>query len=82
MQSSTTAPYSFSKKYILLSEYYTPTPVIASYMNYENRLFKHDFASEMMDMFPDLSLVDYKSIYHHDPVSPNDDCTWFLLKKN
>lgn len=74
--------YLFSKKYILLSEYYNPTPVAISYRNHENKLFKRDFAGEMMDMFPDLSLVDYKFIYHRDPVFPNDDCTWFLLKKN
>lgn len=74
--------YSFSKKYILLSEYYNPTPVAIPYRNHENKLFKRDFAGEMMDMFPDLSLRAYDFIYRRDPVFSVDDCTWFLLQKN
>lgn len=36
----------------------------------------------MLDMFPDLKLVDYRFIYHRDPVFPRDDSTWFLLEKS
>ncbi len=74
--------YSISKKYILLSEYYSPTPVTIPYRNHSDKLFKRDFAGEMLNMFPELRLVAYKFIYHRDPIFPKDDCTWFLLEKN
>lgn len=73
--------YKCSKKYICIAEYYNPTPVEINYRGYENRLFKRDFAGEMMDKFSDLELVDYGFVYHRDNNFPQDDITWFLLKK-
>lgn len=73
--------YHLSQKYILVNEYYNPSPVVISYRNHQNKLFKRDFAGEMLDMFPDLKLVAYNFIYHRDAVFPKDDCTWFLLEK-
>ena len=73
--------YHLSRQYILINEYYNPSPVAISYRNHQNKLFKRDFAGEMMDMFPDLKLVAYNFIYHRDTVFPKDDCTWFLLEK-
>ncbi|MBT5267076.1 MAG: pseudaminic acid biosynthesis-associated methylase [Rhodospirillaceae bacterium] len=70
-----------SARYICLSEYYNPTPVMVPYRGHENRLFKRDFAGEMMDRFPDLRLVDYGFQYHRDPNFPADDVTWFVLEK-
>jgi len=32
-------------------------------------------------MFVDLELVDYGFVYHRDPVFPQDDINWFLMKK-
>lgn len=73
--------YRFSSKYILISEYYNPTPVEVTYRGETGKLFKRDFAGEIMDLYPDLELLDYGFIYHRDRVFPKDDCTWFLLKK-
>jgi pseudaminic acid biosynthesis-associated methylase len=73
--------YSCSSKYILVAEYYNPVPVTVPYRGHGERLFKRDFAGEMLDRFPDLSLVDYGFIYHRDPAFPLDDLTWFLLQK-
>ena len=73
--------YACSGKYICIAEYYNPTPVAISYRGHENRLFKRDFAGEMLDKFPDLELVDYGFAYHRDNNLPQDDITWFLLKK-
>ncbi|MCM1495272.1 MAG: hypothetical protein NC089_05670 [Bacteroides sp.] len=73
--------YHTSKKYILISEYYNPTPVEVNYRGYEQRLFKRDFAGEFLDMFPDCILVDYGFIYHRDNNFPMDDGTWFLIQK-
>jgi len=73
--------YETSRKYICVAEYYNPTPVEISYRGFSDRLFKRDFAGEMLDAYPDLELVDYGFSYHRDPVFPQDDITWFLLKK-
>lgn len=70
-----------SRKWILVSEYYNPTPMALPYRGHEDRLFKRDFAGEMLDRFPDLSLTSYGFVYHRDPLFPQDDITWFLLQK-
>jgi spore coat polysaccharide biosynthesis protein SpsF len=73
--------YECSSRYIMLSEYYNPVPVEVEYRGHTKRLFKRDFAGDLMDAFPDLQLVDYGFVYHKDPVHPQDDMTWFLLEK-
>jgi len=73
--------YTASGRLIALAEYYNPTPVEVSYRGHQGRLFKRDFAGEMLDRFPDLRLVDYGFQYHRDPNFPADDATWFLLEK-
>lgn len=73
--------YEFSCKYIIICEYYNPTPVEVTYRGHLSKLFKRDFAGEMLDMFPDLELVDYGFVYHRDHNFPMDDGTWFLLQK-
>lgn len=70
-----------AKKYILVCEYYNPSPVMISYRGHENRLFKRDFAGEILAAYPELKLVDYGFAYRHDPNFPQDDTTWFLLEK-
>ncbi len=66
---------------ILICEYYNPSPVAINYRGYSDRLFKRDFAGEMMDMFTDLKLIDYGFVYHRDSVFPQDDINWFLMQK-
>ena len=73
--------YETSNHYICLAEYYNPSPVEVPYRGYTERLFKRDFAGEMMDRFPDLKLIDYGFSYHRDNNFPQDDITWFLLEK-
>jgi pseudaminic acid biosynthesis-associated methylase len=73
--------YGAASKYILLSEYYNPTPVAVSYRGHENRLFKRDFAGELMDRYRDVRLLDYGFVYHRDPNFRQDDMNWFLLGK-
>ena len=73
--------YKYSKKYILVSEYYNPTPVEVPYRGNSDRLFKRDFAGELMDKYSDLELIDYGFAYHRDNNFPEDDATWFLLEK-
>ncbi len=71
-----------SARYICLAEYYNPTPVAVPYRGHDDRLFKRDFAGEMIKRFPDLRLVDYGFVYHGDPNFAGDDFNWFLLEKD
>lgn len=72
--------YQWSSKYILIAEYYNPTPIQIDYRGHKNKLFKRDFAGEILDKFPDLKLLDYGFAYHRSNF-PQDDITWFLLEK-
>lgn len=74
--------YAASKRYILIGEYYNPTPVAINYRGHTDRLFKRDFCGEMLDKFDDLRLVDYGFAYKKDPAFSQDDITWFLLEKS
>ncbi|HEV8017071.1 MAG TPA: pseudaminic acid biosynthesis-associated methylase [Steroidobacteraceae bacterium] len=74
--------YQASARYIAVSEYYNPVPVEVSYRGHAHRLFKRDFAGDLLTAYPDLRLVDYGFMYHRDPVFPDDDATWFLLEKS
>jgi spore coat polysaccharide biosynthesis protein SpsF len=73
--------YESSNKYILICEYYNSSPTIINYRGHDDRLFKRDFAGEMLDAYSDLSLVDYGFSYKRDKAFPQDDITWFLLEK-
>lgn len=73
--------HALSNKYVTLIEYYNPVPVEVSYRGHSGKLFKRDFAGEMLDRFSDLRLVDYGFVYHRDTNYPLDDLTWFLLEK-
>jgi pseudaminic acid biosynthesis-associated methylase len=72
--------YEASKRYICVAEYYNPSPVEVVYRGHERKLFKRDFAGEILDKFKDVHLVDYGFVYHRAPF-PQDDITWFLLEK-
>lgn len=65
----------------LIAEYYDPSPVEVSYHGHSGKLFKRDFAGEMLDRYSDLQRLDYGFTYHRDPQFPADDVTWFLLEK-
>ena len=72
---------SLSSRYVLVAEYYNPTPAEVSYRGHTERLFKRDFAGELIDEF-NLNLVDYGFWYRRDNIgSEFGDMTWFLLEK-
>ena len=70
-----------SGKYLLLAESFNPTPMAISYRGHTNRLFKRDFAGEILDCHPEMQLMDYGFAYRRDPNFPQDDITWFLMEK-
>lgn len=67
--------------YLLVAEYYNPAPVTIPYRGHTERLFKRDFAGEIMERHTQLQLLDYGFIYRRDPNFPQDDITWFLMEK-
>ena len=73
--------YKTSNKYICVVEYYSPRPVVIEYRGHKDRLFKRDFAGEMLAKFKDLKLINYGFSYHLDNNFPQDDLNWFLLEK-
>ena len=73
--------YQSSSRYLLVAEYYNPTPTEINYRGHTGKLFKRDFAGEILDQYPDLKLVDYGFVYHRDLNFPQDDTTWFLMEK-
>ena len=74
--------YESTNKFILICEYYNPKPDTVSYRGHSDKLFRRDFAGEMLDTYADLKLVDYGFAYHRDSSFPQDDTTWFLLEKS
>lgn len=68
-------------RYLMVAEYYNPAPVAIPYRGHTDRLFKRDFAGEIMDRHPQLQLIDYGFAYRRDPNFPQDDITWFLMEK-
>lgn len=70
-----------AQRYLLLCEYYNPTPVEVPYRGERERLFKRDFCGEILDRHPSMRLRDYGFAYHRDPQFPQDDLTWFLLER-
>jgi spore coat polysaccharide biosynthesis protein SpsF len=73
--------YEASSNYILIAEYYNPSPVTINYRGHDDRLFKRDFAGEFMEKYTNCVLIDYGFSYRKDPVFPQDDITWFLIQK-
>jgi spore coat polysaccharide biosynthesis protein SpsF len=73
--------YESTTRYICIIEYYNPYPIEIPYRGHDGKLFKRDWAGEMMKLYPGLALVDYGFVYHGDPIFPGDDLNWFLLEK-
>jgi pseudaminic acid biosynthesis-associated methylase len=72
--------FDLSSRYIMVYEYYNPTPVSIEYRGHQDKLFKRDFAGELIDKY-NLRLIDYGFNYRRENYFPKDDATWFLLEK-
>jgi pseudaminic acid biosynthesis-associated methylase len=73
--------FSYSKKYILIGEYFNRTPVSIEYQGEKEKLFKCDFGKLFIENF-DVKLLDYGFLWGHiyDPAG-FDDITWWLFEK-
>lgn len=68
-------------RWVCFVEYYNPAPVEVTYRGHDGKLFKRDFAGELMQRYPHFELVDYGFVYRGDPSFPQDDVTWFLMER-
>ena len=68
-----------SAKYVLCAEYFSPKAETIMYRGETDLLFKNDFGSLYLDLFPDLVLVDYGFFWRRTTVM--DDTTWWLFRK-
>lgn len=73
--------YAAARRYIFIAEYHNPTPVEVPYRGHAGRLWKRDFAADLMDLYPLLRVVDYGFAWRRDPEASQDDLTWFLFEK-
>jgi len=74
--------YRATGRYMLICEYYNPTPVQISYRGHSDRLFKRDFCGDILDRYPNMKLIDYGFVYRRDNNFPQDDINWFLMERN
>ena len=70
-----------SKKYVLIGEYFNPSPTNINYRGNDDKLFKRDFADEFLSQNPDFKLINYKFHYKKTTSFSQDDITWFLMEK-
>lgn len=70
-----------TSRYLMVAEYYSQSPMEISYRGHTDRLFKRDFAGEILAAYPEMKLIDYGFSYRNDPKYPQDDISWFLMEK-
>ena len=73
--------FGYSKKYILIGEYFNRTPISIEYQGEKEKLFKRDFGKLFIENF-DVELVDYGFLWGHIyDIAGFDDLTWWLFEK-
>lgn len=75
------AIYEASSRYIVLAEYFSRQRTEIEYRGQMGRLWKADFAAELLAAYPDLKLVDYGFASRLDPLLKQDDLNFWLLEK-
>lgn len=70
-----------ANKYVLIAEYYNPSPVMVNYRGHTERLFKRDFGAEFQEVCPEFELQTYRFHYKKVGLFPQDDITWFLFER-
>jgi len=73
--------FKYSKRYILIGEYFSRTPVMLEYQGQRDKLFKRDFGKLFIENF-DVKLIDYGFLWGYLYDSAGfDDITWWLFEK-
>jgi pseudaminic acid biosynthesis-associated methylase len=70
-----------SARYVLINEYFNPTPVEVAYRGHSGKLFKRDFAGEFLDATEGrFAVVRYGFLWKR--LEPAwDNATWTLLRR-
>lgn len=74
--------FDFSRRYIIMVEYFNRTPVTIDYRGEKNKLFKCDFGKLFIENFP-VKLIDVGFLWGH--IYDNagfDDVTFWVFEKN
>lgn len=71
-----------SSKYVLIAEYFNPSPIGIDYRGNKNKLFKRDFADEFLSEHKNFTLLNYAFHYKKHNQFSQDNITWFLFKKD
>ncbi len=69
-----------AKRWIVSIEYFADRPTEVAYRGHSEVLFKRDFGSEWLDLFPDLRPVAYG--FEWKRVTGLDNLTWWLFEKS
>lgn len=69
-----------SSRFIFVAEYFSPKPVEIEYRGHAGKLWKRDFAGDLLDRYP-LKVIDYGFCWSRDKRAPQDDLTWFVMEK-
>jgi pseudaminic acid biosynthesis-associated methylase len=73
--------FDYSKKYILMGEYFNRVPMMIEYQGQKDKLFKCDFGKLFIENF-NVSIVDYGFLWGHlYDKAGFDDITWWLFEK-
>ena len=74
--------FQYSRRYILIGEYFNRTPTMIEYQGQQDKLFKRDFGKFFIENF-DVSIVDFGFLWGHIYDKAGfDDITWWLFEKN
>ena len=73
--------FRYSRRYVLMGEYFNRTPVSIEYHGEKDKLFKRDFGKLFIESFK-VNLVDYGFLWGHIyDAAGFDDVTWWLFEK-
>ena len=71
---------SLSREYVMICEYFNPTPVGIDYRGHKDKLFKRDFAGEFLDANPGFDQISEGFISQRNIFS-QDNVTWTLFRR-
>jgi spore coat polysaccharide biosynthesis protein SpsF len=69
-----------SRRWILVQEYFAPTPTIVEYRGHNDMLWKRDYGGLFLDLFPDLEPV--MNGFFWKRTTGLDNFNWWLFRKN
>jgi pseudaminic acid biosynthesis-associated methylase len=73
--------FDYSRRYVLIGEYFNRTPVMLEYQGEQDRLFKCDFGKLFLENHA-VDLIDYGFLWGYEyDAAGFDDITWWLFEK-